>query len=432
MALFSGTKLGPYEIHSLLGAGGMGEVYRARDQRLRREVAIKVLPASLSADPERLRRFEQEAQATAALNHPNIVALYDTGIHEGAPYIVSELLEGETLRAKMQGRSLPLRKAIEYGVQIARALATAHQKGIVHRDLKPENIFITNDGQAKVLDFGLAKFSQEGLATQMAQGSEATLLPESAAGTLVGTVGYMSPEQVRGKPVDARSDVFAFGALMYEMLSGRRAFQGASPADTISSILTSDPPPLEATEQRITPVLDRILRHCLEKNPEERFQSARDIAFDLESLSTLSSATMSAISADPVSPWRRWRMPLLTTLLLTAAAAAGYYFAGRGIGRNRLFSDWLFAGARCVERASERTSSPSSMRRRGRGVRSRTRRSGAAWRHRVLAAGIAARRGFARRAGAPRMGRRTGADVGLSGPATVSRPARDDFGRDAT
>lgn len=342
MALSSGTKLGPYVIVSLVGAGGMGEVYRARDERLRRDVAIKVLPASFASDPDRLRRFEQEAQSTAALNHPNIVGLYDTGIHEGGPYLVSELLEGETLREKIQGHSLTLRKAVEYGVQIARGLAAAHQRGIVHRDLKPENVFITGDGHAKILDFGLAKLTWQGLAMQMEAGSETMAVQESAAGTLVGTAGYMSPEQVRGKPVDARSDVFSFGALMYEMLSGRRAFAGTTPADTISSILNHDPPPLETTEQRITPALDRIVRHCLEKNPEERFQSARDLAFDLESLSAPSSTTMATADADRVSRWRRWRIPGLAAVLLALAALGGYYVAAHNVGQQPAFQRIAF------------------------------------------------------------------------------------------
>ncbi|HYV41588.1 MAG TPA: serine/threonine-protein kinase, partial [Thermoanaerobaculia bacterium] len=273
MSLSSGTRLGPYEILAPLGAGGMGEVYRARDDRLKREVAVKVLPASFSNDPERLRRFEQEAQAAGGLNHPNILAIHDIGTLEGAPYIVSELLEGETLRERLSSGALPVRKAIDYAVQIAHGLAAAHEKGIVHRDLKPENLFVTRDGRVKILDFGLAKLTQPESGAR-----ELTELPTAAAatepGVVLGTLGYMSPEQVRGKPADARSDIFAFGAILYEALSGKRAFHGESAADTMSAILTKEPPDLSETNRTIAPGLERLVRHCLEKNPEERFHSA--------------------------------------------------------------------------------------------------------------------------------------------------------------
>src|SRR5579864_7597694 len=234
MALTPGSKLGPYEIQSSLGAGGMGEVYRARDSRLKREVAIKVLPQALSLDADRLRRFEQEALATAALNHPNILAVFDIGASEGAPYVVSELLEGETLRERLRTGPIPVRKALDYAVQIARGLAAAHEKGIIHRDLKPENLFITKDGRVKILDFGLAKLTQ---AEPSAQTSLPTLTHVTEAGVVMGTAGYMSPEQVRGIAVDARSDIFAFGAILYEMLSGKRAFRGDTAAATMSAIL---------------------------------------------------------------------------------------------------------------------------------------------------------------------------------------------------
>src|SRR5712691_5157199 len=283
MTIASGSRLGPYEVIAPLGAGGMGEVYRARDSRLGREVAIKVLPASFSNDPDRLRRFEQEARAAGLLNHPNITAVYDIGQHEGAPYVVQELLEGETLRAVLAGGRLSPRKAIECSLQIVHGLAAAHEKGIVHRDLKPENVFVTKDGRVKILDFGLAKL------THIEAGSQATNLPTATAGTepgvVLGTLGYMSPEQVRGKSADARSDIFSFGAILYEMLSGARAFHGDSAADTMSAILKEDPPDLSATNRQIPPGLERIVRHCLEKNPEERFHSAHDLAFDLEALS---------------------------------------------------------------------------------------------------------------------------------------------------
>jgi len=280
VTLAPGARLGPYEILSPLGAGGMGEVYRARDPRLGREVAIKVLPAAFSSDPDRLRRFEQEAKAAGSLNHPNITAVYDVGSVDGAPYVVSELLEGETLRSILAGRKLSTRKAIDYAVQIAHGLAAAHEKGIVHRDLKPENLFVTKDGRVKILDFGLAKLTREEIPS-----GPATQVPTQTAltepGVVMGTVGYISPEQVRGSLADARSDIFSFGAILYEMLSGNRAFQGGSTADTISAILKEDPLDLTIANPSISAGLGRIVRHCLEKSPEERFQSAQDLGFDL-------------------------------------------------------------------------------------------------------------------------------------------------------
>jgi len=286
VALTQGTKLGPYVLSGAIGAGGMGEVYRARDPRLNREIAIKSLPASFSGDRQRLHRFQQEALAAAALNHPNILAVYDIGMQDnGSPYIVSELLEGESLRERLRSGPLSLRKAIDCALQTARGLAAAHDKGIVHRDLKPENIFITRDGRVKLLDFGLAKLTEPGPVS----GDSETHTIQSDAGTVLGTVGYMSPEQIRGKPADARSDLFAFGAVLYEMISGKRAFHGETPADTMSAILHSEPPELTETNRAVPPALERIVRHCLEKNPEERFHSAHDMAFDLETLTSLSS-----------------------------------------------------------------------------------------------------------------------------------------------
>src|SRR3989454_3001385 len=290
----AGTKLGRYEIRSQIGAGGMGEVYRARDEKLNRDIAIKVLPAALSQDEDRLRRFEQEAQAAGALNHPNILVIYHIGTHEGAPYIVSELLEGETLRERMAGAALPPRKAIDYALQIARGLAAAHEKGIVHRDIKPDNIFITNDGRAKILDFGLAKLTSATDGTQ-SQSEVPTRKVNTDPGTVMGTMGYMSPEQLKGQPADHRSDIFSFGAILYEMLSGRRAFRGDSMAETMSAILREDPPDLSETNKTVSPALERVVRHCLEKNPAERFHSARDLAFAIESLS--GSATISGQTA---------------------------------------------------------------------------------------------------------------------------------------
>ncbi len=300
MTLSAGTRLGPYEILSPLGAGGMGEVYRARDDRLRREVAIKVLPTSFATDPDRLRRFEQEAQAAGSLNHPNITAVHDIGSHEGAPYIVTELLEGETLRSKLAGGLLPNRKAIEYAIQIAQGLAAAHDKAIVHRDLKPENLFVMKDGRVKILDFGLAKLVVPEPASDEATEAP-TLTAVSEAGIVMGTVAYMSPEQVQGLPADTRSDIFAFGSVLYEMLSGERAFQRGSAAHTMSAVLTDEPPSLSVTNQSISPGLERVMRHCLEKSPEERFQSAHDIAFALREVSSRSAPVRAARQA-PTGP----------------------------------------------------------------------------------------------------------------------------------
>jgi serine/threonine protein kinase len=310
VTLSPGTRLGPYEIVAPLGAGGMGEVYRAKDSRLGREVAVKVLPASFSNDPDRLRRFEQEARAAGILNHPNITAVHDIGTVDGAPYVVTELLEGETLRSRLAGGPLTPRRAIEFAIQIAHGLAAAHEKGIVHRDLKPENLFVTKDGRVKILDFGLAKL------TQPEKAGPQTSLPTETAGTepgvVMGTLGYMSPEQVRGRPADARSDIFSFGAILYEMLSGKRAFHGDSAADTMSAILREDPPDLSSTNRLIAPALDRIVRHCLEKNPEARFHSAHDLAFDLDALSGSQVADTQAA----VSPPRR---PKITNALVAVA-----------------------------------------------------------------------------------------------------------------
>jgi serine/threonine protein kinase/Tol biopolymer transport system component len=310
VTLSPGTRLGPYEIVAPLGAGGMGEVYRAKDSRLGREVAIKVLPASFSNDPDRLRRFEQEARAAGILNHPNITAVHDIGTVDGAPYVVTELLEGETLRSRLAGGPLAPRRAIEFAIQIAHGLSAAHEKGIVHRDLKPENLFVTKDGRVKILDFGLAKL------TQPEQAGPQTSLPTETAGTepgvVLGTLGYMSPEQVRGRPADARSDIFSFGAILYEMLSGKRAFQGDSAADTMSAILREDPPDLSSTNRLIAPALDRIVRHCLEKNPEGRFHSAHDLAFDLDALSGSQVADTQAV---PQATGR----PKITSVLVAVA-----------------------------------------------------------------------------------------------------------------
>jgi len=316
MDVAAGSRFGPYEIVSPLGAGGMGEVYRARDTRLGREVALKVLPSSFADDKSRLGRFRQEASAAGSLNHPNILAIFDVGTDSG-PYVVSELLEGETLRQRLGGAALPQRKAIDYSQQIAHGLAAAHEKGIVHRDLKPENLFITKDGRVKILDFGLAKLTQPEIS--QIRTDIPTRRIDTDPGTVMGTVGYMSPEQVRGHAVDHRSDIFAFGAILYEMLSGKRAFHGDSAAETMSAILKEDPPDLSATNKIVAPALERVLHHCLEKNPEERFQSARDLAFDLQALSGTSGQTLS--TSVPVTRfwnrgWERAAWLTLTGMLL--------------------------------------------------------------------------------------------------------------------
>jgi eukaryotic-like serine/threonine-protein kinase len=330
MPLATSTKIGPYEILSPLGAGGMGEVYRARDTRLGRDVAIKVLPESMSRDAERLRRFENEARAVAALNHPNILSIHDIGTYNGAPYLVSECLEGQSLRQELSGGALPLRRAVEYGTEIAQGLAAAHDKGIIHRDLKPENIFVTRDGQVKILDFGLAKLAHpEALSDQ---GATVEAVPTSA-GVILGTVGYMSPEQVRGEPADARSDIFALGTILYEMLSGHRAFRRDTSAETMTAILKEDPPEVTAAGKMISPAMERIVRRCLEKKPLQRFQSARDLAFNLEGVSGLSSTSVSAPSAPGAMPRvgqpTKRTFAIATAVILLALVAAGSWMLGR-------------------------------------------------------------------------------------------------------
>ncbi len=326
MAVVAGQKIGPYEVAGQIGAGGMGEVYKARDPRLGRDVAIKVLPAIFSSDPDRLQRFAQEARAAAALNHPNILAIFDIGEDKGAPYVVSELLEGETLRERLRSGALSTRKAIDFALQIAHGLAAAHEKGIVHRDLKPENLFITHDNRVKILDFGLAKLTRP--EEHSSAGDAPTMQVATDPGVVMGTVGYMSPEQVRGKPADHRSDIFSFGSILYEMLSGKRAFHGDSPADTMSAILKEDPPELSETARDIPPALQRIVNHCLEKNPSQRFQSAGDVAFNLESLTETSSPSKGGLRAVATPPRRRWLLPSLAALMI-AASYAGIYFLAR-------------------------------------------------------------------------------------------------------
>jgi Tol biopolymer transport system component len=330
MALSCGTRLGPYEIQSPLGAGGMGEVYRAKDTRLGRDVALKILPESFAREIDRLRRFEQEARAVAALNHPNILAIHDIGQHQGLPFLVSELLEGESLRAMLDRGALPQRKAIEYGVQVTHGLAAAHEKGIVHRDLKPENIFVTKDGRIKILDFGLAKLAQKAGAEP--DGMTLTS-PHTAAGMVMGTASYMAPEQVRGEGADPRTDIFAFGAVLYEMLSGERAFRRDTAAETMTAVLKDDPPDLSTqsydSTRPVSPALERMVRRCLEKSPEQRFQSARDLSFALSALSgTEASAAVRVASAAATRhffliPW------LVGALALLAVSAATWFVARR-------------------------------------------------------------------------------------------------------
>jgi eukaryotic-like serine/threonine-protein kinase len=350
MALSSGTQLGPYEILSPLGAGGMGEVYRARDPRLGRDVAIKVLPTSASADPERLRRFEQEARAAGGLNHPNVLVIFDIGMHEGAPYIVSELLEGETLRERLRSegatvasssmgsgsaeaktgtpaRALSQRKAVQHAIQISQGLAAAHEKGIVHRDLKPENIFITRDGHVKILDFGLAKLTQP-VEVMGSQSALPTTPPATEPGLVMGTVGYMSPEQVRGQAADHRSDIFSFGVILYEMLSGRAAFRRETGAETMTAIMKEDPPELSDSHPGISPAVVRVVDYCLEKDSAARFQSARDLGFALEAVSGASGATSAAQAAIPVAGKNR-TVTIAIASVLTLILIAGAYVIGK-------------------------------------------------------------------------------------------------------
>ncbi len=334
MTLSDGAKLGRYEIRSLIGVGGMGEVYRAADPKIGRDVAIKVLPADFATDTERVARFEQEAQAAGALNHPNILAIYDIDIQDGNLYVVSELLAGEELRQRLGDGPIPVRKVAEYARQIISGLAAAHEKGIVHRDLKPENLFITNDDRVKILDFGLAKLSEPNQAAALGHSGneDATRRALTNPGVVMGTVGYMSPEQVRGHGVDHRSDIFSFGVVLYEMLTGTRAFQGDSVVETMNAILKEDVPEFDASERRVPPSFERIMRRCLEKKPEHRFHSSHDLAFALEALSgsTSSSGSDLAATSGPnaesrshtawrtLIPWAAAALLLLVTIVLSA------------------------------------------------------------------------------------------------------------------
>ncbi|MCA1582964.1 MAG: protein kinase [Acidobacteria bacterium] len=319
MSISAGTRLGPYEIHEPLGAGGMGDVYRARDKKLDRDVAIKVLPQGVAADPDALARFEREAKAVAALSHPNILAIHDFGTQDGIAYAVMELLEGETLRGKLDAGPIPQKQAVDYAVQAARGLSAAHEKGVLHRDLKPENLFVTRDGHLKILDFGLAKRVEE-----VAPGEETgapTASGPTGPGTVSGTIGYMSPEQVRGLPVDSRTDIFSFGAILYEMLSGKNPFQKDTASDTMAAILRDEPPELAVPGRNVSSALDQIVRHCLEKDRNNRFQSARAIAF---ALSEASGPTTTS-GVQPAAPPTGKTKSLVAIAAFVVFAAAGVF-----------------------------------------------------------------------------------------------------------
>jgi serine/threonine protein kinase len=319
MTLTSGQFLGPYEIIASLGAGGMGEVYRARDSRLGRDVAIKVIAARLAGDSERLRRFEQEARAASALNHPNLLTVFDIGTHTDMPYLVTELLEGATLREKIREGPLSLRRTIEFANQLARGLAAAHERRIIHRDLKPENVFITQDGRVKILDFGLAKLlPQQFPTTQITEAATATA--GTGPGIVMGTVGYMSPEQVRGENADHRSDLFAVGCILYEMVSGKKTFQRQTAPETMTAILKEDPVNLSELKPDLPPAFVRLVEHCLAKRPEDRSQTATDLAFALENVSGSSTSSWAAVPASPVRP--AWRSPFWMASIFLALLTA--------------------------------------------------------------------------------------------------------------
>ena len=346
MPLSTGARLGPYEVVALLGSGGMGEVYRARDARLGRDVAIKVLPVDFTADAERLKRFEREARATAALSHPNVLAVHDTGTHDGIPYLVEELLEGESLRDRLRLGPIPVRKAVGIAVQIAHGLAAAHEKHIVHRDLKPANLFLTTDGTVKILDFGLAKLVEsvppENAETESFEPGGATEL-----GRALGTTAYMAPEQARGSSVDSRTDLFAFGVVLYEMLAGERPFRGATITAIVAAILTEDAPPLPG---RVPPALQRIVSQCLEKRPEDRFSSAHDLALALEAISSSGEAAGSAaiepvalsepqrlkhdVESSKASVWQTLKRPIIVGPFVLVAVGLAW-LASNAVQQNR-------------------------------------------------------------------------------------------------
>jgi Tol biopolymer transport system component len=350
MALEPGRNLGHYRIVSTLGGGGMGEVYRATDTALGREVALKVLPERVAESPELRARFEREAQAVASLSHPNILAIHDLGTEDGTTFAVMELLEGETLREVLARGPLSPRRAVGYGLQLAQALAAAHDRGVVHRDVKPENVFLTREGHVKVLDFGLARQASSLLTSGGEDSVSPTLAPGTEPGTVLGTVGYMSPEQVRGEEADPRSDIFSFGAVFYEMLTGQRAFRGQTAAETMTAILRADPPEASAIYERIPPALDRVVDHCLEKDPRRRFQAAHDLAFALETAATTS--TRSAAGAPFSPPRRRW--PVLAAAAAGCAALALAVQAGRLVERHAARADHEGGGNGAYARLTNR------------------------------------------------------------------------------
>lgn len=374
MALVPGELLGPYEVVGPLGVGGMGEVYRARDTRIKRDVALKILPASMAGDSERLARFEQEARAAGRLNHPNILTLHDVGSYNGSPFLVTELLEGETLRERLKSERLSWRVAAGWAVQIARGLSAAHEKGIVHRDLKPENLFVTRAGHVKILDFGLAKLAPQ----NQRMGEEfATWTQKTMPGSVMGSIGYMSPEQVRGEAADHRSDIFSFGAILYEMLSGKRAFWRETGAETLTAILREQPVEPLSSEGTAPHGLEWIVRHCLEKRPEDRFQSAQDLTFDLEHISDLQeprsarapsaarllfAAVVFLLILATLLVWRYSRGPAPTPTVAGATRIAVLPFENLGTPENEYFADGMtdevrgklasLAGLRVIARAS--------------------------------------------------------------------------------
>ena len=330
MTLPAGTRLGPYEILSPLGAGGMGEVYRARDKKLDRDVAIKVLPSHLSESPELQQRFEREAKAVAALSHPNILAIHDFGTYEGTAYAVMELLKGATLRERLDAETIPQKQALEYALQVAKGLAAAHDQGIVHRDLKPENLFVTKGGHVKILDFGLAKRVETVDTVETVNTAVETSPPKAGdgltePGAIMGTVGYMSPEQVRGLAVDQRSDIFSFGAILYELLSGKKAFKRDTAVDSMLAILKEEPPELSESGRNISPALDHVVKHCLEKDPDDRFHSAHDIAFAISEQSSSPSTSGVQLAAPPTGR----RKVLIAVAAIVAFAAFGVFLLRR-------------------------------------------------------------------------------------------------------
>src|SRR5438067_10482042 len=313
-----GKIVGHYRVLELIGSGGMGEVYRARDERLGRDVALKLIRSASADNADRLRRFELEARAAAALNHPNILSIYDVGFEDSVPYIVSELLQGKTLRQRLSEGRIPFSEASNYALQIAQGLTAAHERHIVHRDLKPENLFLTEEGRVKILDFGVAKLQPPPSDDRSVE----TLTTVTKTGAVVGTVAYMSPEQLRGKSVDHRSDIFSFGAILYEMLAGHRAFSGETEVDTITAVLREDPPEIRLGGNDVPAAFEQIVRHCLEKEPENRFQSARDLAFALNTVSDVPSGRHRTFLG-----WRsrlpRWASLLTAALVAVAAGLLG-------------------------------------------------------------------------------------------------------------